>query len=305
MKRGSAWALWGAGMLVLILDSPTALSGAAAGVELCLRTLIPGLFPFFVLSGMLTASLPRGGLAAAGIFGGYPVGAKNAAQSYYSGQISKVDAERMAVLWNCPGPSFLFGVAGRMFTPGRIVLLWGIYLTSVAALWLLLPRCHCRTVPKNITLPDAMQSALKAMASVCGWVVLMRTVLAVLDRWALWLLPEWGRAAAAGLLELTNGMVMLGAVEEKLRFVLAAGLLGFGGICVAMQTMAVTGGLSMKRYFPGKILQGCICAALSATAVQFPLPAYLCAALAVLAAASIVKLRKIENSYGNLRPVGV
>ena len=292
-------------MLVLILDSPAALYGAAEGVELCLRTLIPGLFPFFVLSGMLTASLPRGGLAAAGILGGYPVGAKNAAQSYHSGQLSKVDAERMAVLWNCPGPSFLFGVAGRLFTPGRTVLLWGIYLTSTAVLWLLLPRSHCTAAPKNITLPEAMQSALRAMASVCGWVMLMRTVLAVLDRWVLWLLPEWGWAAAAGLLELTNGMVMLGAVEENLRFTLAAGLLGFGGICVAMQTMAVTGGLSMKRYFPGKVLQGCICTALSATVIQFPLPAIIWAALGALAAASIVKLRKIENSYGNLRPVGV
>ena len=45
------------GMLVLILDAKTALSGAAAGVELCIRTVIPSLFPFFFLSVMLTATL--------------------------------------------------------------------------------------------------------------------------------------------------------------------------------------------------------------------------------------------------------
>ena len=41
------------GFLMLILDSKTAISGAADGVELCLRTVIPALFPFFVVSSVL------------------------------------------------------------------------------------------------------------------------------------------------------------------------------------------------------------------------------------------------------------
>ena len=36
------------GMLVLIFDSALALEAARAGVELCLETVIPSLFPFFV-----------------------------------------------------------------------------------------------------------------------------------------------------------------------------------------------------------------------------------------------------------------
>ena len=305
VKRGWTWPIWGLGMLVLILDSPTALAGASEGMTLCLRTLIPGLFPFFVLSGMLTAAMPRGGLVLAGILGGYPVGARNAAETYRNGQLSKEEAEHMAVLCNCPGPAFIFGVAGQFFTPGKTTLLWGIYLTSVAVLWLILPKSHRTTTGKTVTLPEAMQSALKAMASVCGWVVLMRTVLAVLDRWVLWMLPGWGQALAAGLLELTNGMVMLGSVEENLRFVLAAGMLGFGGICVALQTMGVTQGLSLKLYFPGKVLQGCICTVLSALVVKMTLPLYIWAIFLALALACGVKLRKNEKSYGNLSPVGV
>ena len=305
VKRGWTWPLWGLGMLVLILDSPTALDGASEGVVLCLQTLIPGLFPFFVLSGMLTAAMPRGGLMLSGILGGYPVGARNAAESWRNGQLSKEAAERMAVLCNCPGPAFIFGVAGQLFTPAKTAFLWGIYLTSVAILWLLLPKSPCTTTGKTVTLPDAMQSALRSMASVCSWVVLMRTVLAVLDRWVLWLLPGWGQALTAGLLELTNGMVMLGTVEENLRFILAAGMLGFGGICVALQTTGVTQGLSLKLYFPGKVFQGCICTVLSAMAAKSTLPLYIWAPLAALALACGLKLRKIEKSYGNLSPVGV
>ena len=36
------------GMLVLILDSKTALAGAREGIDLCIRTVIPSLFPFFL-----------------------------------------------------------------------------------------------------------------------------------------------------------------------------------------------------------------------------------------------------------------
>ena len=44
-------------MLALILDGRTAIDGARQGIELCLRTVIPSLFPFFVLSILLTSSL--------------------------------------------------------------------------------------------------------------------------------------------------------------------------------------------------------------------------------------------------------
>ena len=84
-----------AGMVVLILDSRTALMGASEGVALCLKTVIPSLFPFFILSGILSGSLmglefpilrpigrvlgmPNGSemLLVSGFLGGYPVGAK-------------------------------------------------------------------------------------------------------------------------------------------------------------------------------------------------------------------------------------
>ena len=50
-------------MLALILDGRTAIDGARQGIELCLRTVIPSLFPFFVLSILLTSSLLGGSLA--------------------------------------------------------------------------------------------------------------------------------------------------------------------------------------------------------------------------------------------------
>lgn len=293
-------------MAVLILDSATAVAGAVEGVKLCLWTVIPGLFPFFVLSGVLTSCLPRGGLMMAGILGGYPVGARNAALALEAGQVSREEAERLALLYNCPGPAFLFGVAAQLFTPGRTVMLWGVYLASVGILRLLLPgKVTVSPSRAPMGLNEAMTGAIRSMAGVCGWVVLMRTVLAVLDRWVLWLLPDWGRAMVCGILELTNGILLLRDTHEPLRFVMAAGFLGFGGICVMLQTMGVARRLSLKLYFPGKVFQSCVCICLAAAVNRavLPLPCWLI--LTATCILSVWKLRKNQNNYGNLRLIGV
>ena len=128
-------------MLVLILDGKTAMAGAFEGTMLCIRTLIPSLFPFFVLSAMLTSSLSGGSLLLAGVLGGYPVGAGNVARAYRNGQVSRSEAQRLVVLCNCAGPSFLFGVLGPVLGGAEACfLLWGVYLCSILALWLLFPK---------------------------------------------------------------------------------------------------------------------------------------------------------------------
>ena len=252
---------WALGMLVLILDGRTAMAGAAAGLELCIRTLIPSLFPFFVLSMMLTNTLSGGGLLLAGILGGYPVGAGNAAHAYRNGQLSREDAERMAVLCNCAGPSFLFGVLGPVLEdPAASIALWLIYLLSVGALWMLLPKSkQTSCVRHHITLQQTLFLSIRAMAGVCGWVILFRLVLTILDRWILWILPDCARVCVYGILELSNGCLSLTVLEPKMRFILAAGFISFGGVCVFLQTASVTEGLSMRYYFQGKMFQTSFC----------------------------------------------
>ena len=59
-----------------------------------------------------------------------------------------------------------------------------------------------------------------------------------------------------GAIELVNGCSALGYIGDVgLRFILCSGMLGFGGICVAMQTKSVIGGLPMRPYLRGKLLQ--------------------------------------------------
>ena len=296
---------WALGMLVLILDSRTAMAGAAEGMELCIRTLIPSLFPFFVLSAMLTGSLSGGGLMVTGILSGYPVGAANAARAWRAGLLDRAEAERMAVLCSCAGPSFLFGVLGPVLgDAGTVFLVWGAYLLSVLALWLLLPKSkRIRTDAAPVGLQQGLNAAIRAMAGVCGWVILFRVVLTVLDRWVLWLLPDWGRIVLCGILELSNGCLALEGIDPGYRPVLAAGLVSFGGLCVMLQTAGVTQGLSLGLYFPGKVFQSAV--SMLAVSLLRPgtLPPVVQAGFLLTAAACVIVLRKTEKRCGNRRPV--
>lgn len=281
MRKQQVWTGIGAsiGMLILILDGKTAIDGARQGIELCLRTVIPSLFPFFLLSVLMTSSfmgmqipllrplgklfsIPMGAesVLIAAFLGGYPVGAQSISEAYHAGQLGKLDAERMLSFCNNAGPAFLFGMVAAMFPRKWMAwALWGIHILSALLVSLLFPGSEARVQmdgKKGVSLSSAMLSAVTIMSQVCGWVVLFRVVIAFLCRWVLWILPAETQAAVTGLLELSNGCCELTSIGNiSLRFVVCSGILAFGGLCVTMQTVSVTKGLSLKYYFLGKGLQ--------------------------------------------------
>lgn len=277
------------GLLLLILDAKTALYGASQGMVLCLRSVIPSLFPFFALSILLTdaltgfrfpilrpvgklCGLPQGGesLLAVGLLGGYPVGAQSVAQAYRAGQLTKQDARRMLGFCSNAGPAFLFGMVASKFPQLWMAwVLWGIHILSALVVGVLLPGKSKQTVKlpvqKQSSLSNALRQSVTVMAGVCGWVVLFRVIIAFLDRWCLWLFPDWAQVAVTGLLELANGCCELDRIENSgLRFIICSAILGFGGLCVTMQTVSVTDGLGLGWYLPGKLIQGLVSVILAA-----------------------------------------
>lgn len=262
-------------MLTLILDTKTALVAGAEGVELCLKTLIPSLFPFFVVSSVLTSFLPGKYLRIIGFVAGYPVGAQCVSQAYSAGNLSKSSAERMLPCCSNAGPAFLFGIgAGLLPELWMCWLLWGVHILSSFLLSAVTPAMkfpHNKNTYKSVSLNGALRQSMKAISVVCGWVVMFRVILAFAKRWFLWLLPGDWELVISGVLELANGFAALKSVNSIGKcFVLMASFLGFGGICVTMQTFGVISGrgLSGRYYFPGKITQGCI-SVLLATACQY------------------------------------
>lgn len=272
-----------AGLLLLILDARTALQGAREGIRLCLYTIVPSLLPFFFLSMLLTGALmgttvgflrplgailgiPAGSesLLITGILGGYPTGAQAVAQNWRNGYLDANNANRMMVICNLAGPAFLFGIVGSQFSSVSVAwMLWMIHVLSALFTAAMLPKpiqqftSVRRGTPISVT--EAVSRSIRVMATVCGWIVLFRVILAFLGRWFLWMLPISLQVLIFGLLELANGCCALHQIpHEGLRFILASAMLSFGGLCVCMQTASVTSGLDFRGYVPGKLLQTAI-----------------------------------------------
>jgi len=141
------------GFIGLIAYPKEISASAQDALNLCVNTLIPSLFPFFVLSsltvqlgladylGRLMERLMRplfhvGGACAAavalGFVGGYPVGARTAIALYEKGLCSREEVQRLLGFCNNSGPAFIFGVAGAgVFLSGKAGLL--LYLSHILA----------------------------------------------------------------------------------------------------------------------------------------------------------------------------
>ena len=274
MKKNLRLIASAAAMMLLILDSRACAVAAAQALEICIRTVIPSLFQFFVLSGYLTqpfhggrwiARIFRmngncGSLILMGLLSGYPVGAKSAAEGYQSGYLSKQQADRLLFFCSQAGPSFLFGIVAAQFDKLHYAwALWAIQICSSITVANLIPGQDLPFQTKSAKLPhsvDSMGSALHAMGAVCGWVIVFSVFLQFLNRWVLWLLPPQLQILLQGLLELTSGCLMLTKIDNvPLRFLFAAVMLNFGGLCVLLQTVSVSSVLKIKNYILGKILQ--------------------------------------------------
>jgi hypothetical protein len=159
------------------------------------------------------------------------------------------------------GPAFIFGMGGCIFQRTEILwVLWAIHILSALIVGAVLPaksKCKCAPViSKTITITHALEKSLRTLASVCGWIIIFRVVVAFLSRWCLWLTGDTEQTLVTGLLELSNGCcALLNIPSDSARFVLCATFLGFGGVCVLMQTCSVTDGLGLGMYFPGKVMQ--------------------------------------------------
>ena len=135
-------------LALLVLRPETYLDAVSEGLGIFLASVFPGLFPFFVLTGLLTAlgagnllsrafakpasrlfgAPPLGGyILAMSMLSGYPVGAKLVADFYKDGIIDEYDARAITAFASTTGPLFVLGTIGvKMlgdYKSGVIILL--------------------------------------------------------------------------------------------------------------------------------------------------------------------------------------
>lgn len=280
-----------------LADAQGVRQAVSAALALCAASVIPAMFPFLVVSGLLISlgfgsalapalaglmerlfHLPgtAGSALLLGLAGGYPIGARTAAALYRSGQLTRDEAERLLTFCNNANPAFFLSVLGAgVFRSTRAGLyLWLIHVLSALLTGMLLSRGQAasrrRSVPTPPAAPaafstlwvEAVGSALQGILSVCAFVVIFY----VLTQPLMALPGLWGRLAV-GLTELFSLTPLLS--PDKTGFLLAAAFSGWGGLSVLCQTAAMLAGtgLPITACLRGKAVQGLLSALLAAGVV--------------------------------------
>lgn len=259
------------------VKDPSALSGAALrGLTLAARAVIPSLFPFFVLSVLLSESglgtrlgrllsplLSRalgvsGECAPAlllGAFCGFPVGAKCLSLLQKEGRISERECLRLLPLSNSPSFAFLYSAVGAGYfgdrSFGLLLYLSVLLATTLTGLLLRLTRGACEASPNGFgasteprPLPalftGAIASSVASSLSVAAYVVFFSVVSDALSALLGALsVPPAVSLVLSGLLELSTGTKKAAETVYGLcGRVLCGFFAGFGGLCAALQVIA-------------------------------------------------------------------
>lgn len=288
----SVAALWSALLflsLFFMKNAELCSSLVSAGLEICIRNVIPSLFPYMVISALIVSSgLARylgrllaaplsalfaldGGCAAAvllGVTAGFPMGAKTAVDIYKRGLCTKEEAERVCCFCNNTGPAFLIGGIGVGFFGDASVgvRLYIIELISVLILGIVLSigkERRINIVKEKIAFdPDlsgAVRGAVTAVLAVCGFVIFFGVINGAFEAVLTSFHLESALPFIFSVSEVTGGAK---AAADAGSLPLAAFAVGWSGACVHAQSAGfmLPEGLGMKKYLFAKVLQGVICA---------------------------------------------
>ena len=294
--RAALPALALAAAFAALLRFPQEVSASVTeGLRLSVSVLIPSLFPFFICVNLTSALGLTGVLARVfapvmrrmfhvsgagctavlcGAAGGYPSGAQCVAALYREGQLSRAEAEYLLLFCNNAGPAFLFGAVGTVLGIGMTgcLLLWGIHLLSALVIGLVnrpkeapnaaLP--HVQRANASGAVVEAVRSAGQAVLQITMFVAAFSVLARLLTMAAAHILPDGVCTVLTGMLELSGGIAALANLPIALRWklALASFFLGFGGLCVWMQTQAVLvpAGLSGCGMLLAKLAQGLLAA---------------------------------------------
>lgn len=241
-------------VLSLLLLVPQEVSASAhAALIVWAKDVVPSLFPYMVLSRLLSSRLRRSGLrplpvaASLGLLGGSPTGAIVTAS--YTGD-NALDARQLAELCALTGtisPMFFLGtLCAWTGDLRRCRLLLAVHLAAALLSALCVSSLSTSRKAKQISgqhhanppQEDALSASVRAILSVGGCIVLFSVAARGVS---LFLPTSFSRvsAAAHAVLEIAGGLHALCAAWPDAPFPLLAFQTGFGGLSILTQNLSV------------------------------------------------------------------
>ena len=297
-----AWETLVAGLLpvtlfLLFLKAPKIASHAAReGLRLCGEAVIPSLFPFAVLSGMMVGNglifalptkitRPVGRLFQLSHHGvclllpcllcGFPIGAVCMADTVAKGRLSREEGERMLLFCNLPSPAFCIGTLGAGFWGSTAIggMLYGCALLSAILAGICirpkkeppspLPLSRDDRASFAVLLTSSLSGGAQAMLSVSACVVFFTTVSEILRRILTVTGIPWQISSVADYLLELSGAACRGAAPGNISALLLCAFgVGWSGLSVHCQIQAVcqSRGITVKGYWTSKLCQGLLSA---------------------------------------------
>ena len=264
-----------------------------SGMLLAVSCVIPSSFPFMIISDVYAAygraeklhhlgrvfsrvlGIPPSALGAfiCGNVGGFPLGAKMCADAYRENRLSESDAERLIPLSNNPSCAFIIGGVGiGMWGDVRVGFLLLFSVLSATLICCFITRGKYtnfdytnNNTEQNYNFVESVKRAGINCIGIISFISLFCVVCGILKKRvknALILYPFYS------ILEVTNAVSVISKsvdLPPALRLSLCAFSLGFGGVCVGMQSAVFVSGanLKMRKYYRIKLLEGVLSASIS------------------------------------------
>ncbi len=263
---------------LLLMYPQAAFNGVTKGIDICLETVIPSLFPFLVISAVtydlgifsffsskaerlmrFIFNLPSVAFPVIlmSLLGGFPVGATLIEKSYDSGLISRTQAQRMLLFCVNPGPAFVVSTIGYAVI-GSAQTGWIIYISVTLSSLIIgiLSRflfeenedvplnCSEKTIITTSVLSKTLNNVSKNMLNICVWVVVFSCLGSLAE-----ILPvKRGALISFRMIsEVTSGAI---TACENFTVPVVAAVISFAGLCVHFQIMPCIIKVRLKyKYF--------------------------------------------------------
>jgi len=264
-------------LIPLLCFSPEVTEGARQGLLLWYDSVVPALFPFMVLSGLIVASggidsimapfymilhpflgISREGcyVLISGLLCGYPMGAKTCAEFVSDGKITVCEGRFLMTICNHPSPMFLLGYVYPWFS-SKIDI--GEILIPVYAPIILLAFVAKFIYPFNTDrinefatdlhksdpttnhvhgTDEAILSSIEVLCKIGGYLVIFSIIIVMIRKNTI--LPDMIKLGFIGLLEMTTGIREYGELEHwQFGYTASIAALTFGGLSGIFQTKSV------------------------------------------------------------------
>lgn len=254
------------------------------------KSLIPSLFPFFIISNILikyniSAYFPiffknfikrifhindyMVMIWVIGLISGNPTCTQNIRLLYDDGKISDNEANHILLYSHFINPQFIISIVCGLFFNNKqlsLVILLSHYLSNIIIGIIFRDKLIKMDVSFNDTSKNisfgkvflaSIKNALDSILLICGiltiFLILANIIVEILN------LNIFGKMIVKGIIEITMGLENLGKfnISEIYKVVLASGFLAFGGLSIHMQVYSFIVGTKIKYsyFFKGRVIQ--------------------------------------------------